>query len=107
MNTTKNTFDLAQLIKKARHFCAYRERCHKEVYSKLLGWGASPEISEEVLSDLILSGFVNEERFAQIYVSSKFRQKKWGKVKIKLELKKRNISAYCISKGMEEIQKDG
>ncbi len=106
MNKTKKSFNPALLIIKARNYCAYRERCHKEVRSKLLEWGASPELSEEVLSELITSGFVNEERFAQIYVGSKFRQKKWGKVKIKRELQKRNISAYCISKGMEEIKDD-
>ncbi len=102
----KNTYNSAQLNNKARHFCAYRERCHIEVYSKLLDWGASPTLSEEIISDLILAGFVNEERFAQHYVGSKFRQKKWGKVKIKRELQKRHISEYCIAMGMKEIEEE-
>lgn len=106
MKIMKNTYDSAQLNKKARHFCAYRERCHMEVYSKLLDWGASPTLSEEIISDLILAGFVNEERFAQHYAGSKFRQKKWGKVKIKRELQKRHISAYCIAIGMKEIEEE-
>jgi len=95
-----------QLIIKAQHFCAYRERCHDEVYSRLMEWGAYPSLADELISDLIVSGFLNEERFARIYSGSKFRQKKWGKNKIKNELQKRNISPYCISKGMEEIEDD-
>ena len=106
MNNTKKNFNSAQLIKKARNYCVYRERCHREVLCKLLEWGASPELSEEGLSDLITSRYVNEERYAQIYANSKFRKKKRGKVQIKLGLPKRNIRAYCISKGMEEIEED-
>ena len=45
--------------------------------------------------------FVNEERFAKQYASGRFRMKQWGKVKIILELKKRQISTYSINKAIE------
>jgi len=106
MNKIKKVIGTAIFLRKARHYCAYRERCHKEVYSKLLEWGSSSKLSEEILSDLITSGFVNEERYAKHYAGSKFRQKKWGKVKIKRELQKRHISEYCIAMGMKEIEEE-
>ncbi|MFA5819912.1 MAG: RecX family transcriptional regulator, partial [Bacteroidales bacterium] len=43
------------------------------------------------------------ERFSKAFAGGKFRMKKWGKVKIKKELKRKNISDYCIRKGLGEI----
>ena len=53
--------------------------------------------------ELITQGFINEERFATQFVSGKFRIKQWGKHKIRLELKKRQISTYSINKALESI----
>lgn len=84
-------------------FCAYQERCHKEIRNRLYEYGLHKEDVEELISRLIEANFVNEERFAKAYARGKFRVKKWGRVKIKSELKLRQISEYCINKGMAEI----
>ena len=55
------------------------------------------------MAELVEDNFLNEERFARSYVRGKFRIKRWGRIKIRLELKRRDISAYCIKKGMTEI----
>ncbi len=84
-------------------FCAYQERCHKEVRTRLYEYGLHKEEVEELIYRLIESNFVNEERFAVAYARGKFRVKKWGRLKIKSELKLRQISDFCIKKGMAEI----
>ena len=94
------------LLNKASRFCAYRERCQQEVRKKLRDLGATSDQAEEVLATLISLGFVNEERFAQLYAGGKFRQKRWGRIRIRLELKKRNLTEYCINQGLREIQED-
>lgn len=58
---------------------------------------------EEIMSELVTEGFLNEERFAQSYARGKFRMKQWGRLKIIRELKLRYISEYCIKKGLAEI----
>ena len=88
---------------KAASFCAYQERSQKEVRSKLYDYGLYTDEVEEVLTELILEGFINEERFARQYVGGKFRMKKWGKNRILLGLKQHDISAYCVKAGMREI----
>jgi regulatory protein len=88
---------------KASKYCAYRERCAQEVRHKLTALGASPQMTEKVLAELITTGFVNEERFSRMFAVGKFHQKKWGRNKIAEALKARNISPYCIAKGLEEI----
>ena len=94
---------VSQALVKARQTCAYQERCHKEMRNKLYEWGLYQEEVENIISTLITENFLNEERFAKTYAGGKFRIKKWGKIKIKQELKKREISDYCIKKAMLEI----
>src|SRR5688500_741234 len=95
--------DQKQALIKARNYCAYQERCQQEVRDKLYEWGLWPEAVENIIVELITDNFLNEERFATTFAGGKFRIKKWGRVKIKLELKKRKISEYCIKQAMKEI----
>lgn len=88
---------------KAQKYCAYQERCQQEVRDKLYEWGLWEDAVEEIISELINENFINEERFAVAFARGKFRIKKWGRTKIKLELKKRNISEYCIKKALKEL----
>jgi regulatory protein len=92
-----------QALIKAQLSCAYQERCQQEMRDKLYEWGLYPDAVENIIADLITNNYLNEERFAKAYAGGKFRIKKWGRIKIKLELKKRKISEYCIKKAMEEI----
>ena len=55
---------------------------------------------------LIQDDFLNEQRFAEAYSRGKFRMKKWGRIKILSELKKRNISDYCQKKGLDQIDEE-
>ncbi len=91
---------------KASRFCAYQERSQQQVRDKLYDYGLKGNEVEEVLSDLIVHGFINEERFARSYVRGKFRIKKWGRKKILQGLKQHQISDYCIRKGWEEINEE-
>jgi regulatory protein len=93
-----------QALLKAQQTCAYQERCQQEMRDKLYEWGLYSNEVENIIADLITTNFLNEERFAKIYAGGKFRIKKWGRVKIKIELKRRKISDYCIKKAMDEIQ---
>lgn len=95
-----------QALLKAESYCAYQERCQQELRDKLYSWGLHEIQVENVIADLIASNFINEERFAKAYAGGKFRIKKWGRVKISIELKRRKISAYCIKKGLAEIEQE-
>ena len=85
------------------HYCKYQERCHMEARNKLYELGCTPGEAEQLLTSLIESGVLNEERFARAYAGGKFRMMQWGREKIKQQLKLRKISDYCIKKAMKEI----
>ncbi|OEY72317.1 regulatory protein RecX [Salegentibacter salarius] len=84
-------------------FCAYRDRSHKEVEEKLRGMNMIPAAQEQIIIQLMQEDFLNEERFARSFVRGKFRIKKWGKIKIKQELKFREISGPIIKNALTEI----
>ncbi|KAA5533133.1 RecX family transcriptional regulator [Taibaiella lutea] len=86
-----------------QYYCAYQERCHSEVRSKLLELGFRGDELEEAIASLIADNFLNEERYAQQYCGGKFRINKWGRKKIIQELKKKKVSDFCIKKGLKEI----
>ena len=92
-----------EAIEKMKKYCAYQERCQSEVRQKLYEFALNNDEIENALCSLIEQNFINEERFAKTFARGKFRQKKWGKVKIKQHLKQKQISDYCIKTALEEI----
>jgi len=97
------SLSLAEIIQKIEYYCSYQERCHVEVNEKLKGFSISSEEKNQIIVHLINENFLNEERFASVFTISKFHQKKWGKIRIKNELKARKISEYLITKSLKEI----
>ncbi len=96
-------FSILEAKQKLEAFCAYQERCDQEVRKKIRSWGLDSEDTDILISDLISNNFLNEQRFAEAFVSGKFRIKRWGRIKIKQHLKQKNISTYSINAGLKEI----
>jgi regulatory protein len=91
---------------KIQNYCAYQERCHQEVQNKLRDLGLWGDAADALMSQLIQDNFLNEERFATTFARGKFRIKRFGKIRIKLELKQRKVPEYCIKKAMQEIDRE-
>jgi len=101
--TNQKPHSLKEATKKLESYCAYQERCHKEVVSKLREMKMIPEAIDQIVVHLITENYLNEERFAQSFARGKFNIKKWGKNRITNELKQRHISAYNIKTALKEI----
>jgi len=93
-------------IQKIRHYCHYQNRCHLEVKEKLYSFGLEKNLVDELLVMMIEENSLNEEKFAIAFAQGKFRIKKWGKVKIKNELKLRQVSSFCINTALDAIDRD-
>ena len=102
MKTTKS-YTVQEAQTRMERYCAYQERCHKEVEQKLYEMRMIPEAKEQIIHHLLQHNFLNESRFSQAFARGKFRMKKWGKVRIIRELKQRAISAYNIKLALKEI----
>ena len=84
-------------------YCAYQDRCHKEVTQKLRDMGMIPLAINEIIGHLIQKNYLDEERFAKSFARGKFKTKKWGKKRIVNELKQRDITKYNINIALKEI----
>jgi regulatory protein len=99
----KEVYSIKEAIQKAEHFCAYQERCHEEVVSKLWSMKLISSEIDEVIVHLISQNFLNESRFACSFARGKHRIKHWGKIRITNELKMRNINQTLINIALKEI----
>ena len=97
------TYTVDEAQKKLEYYCAYQERCHKEVRQKLKDMKMIPEVIDNIIVSLIRHDFLNETRFATTFVRGKFKIKKWGKYRLTIELKKRDISKHNINLAISQI----
>lgn len=92
-----------EALAKLEYYCAYQERCPKEVRTKLATLGVPRAEAEQIFHLLQEEGFINEERFAMAFAGGKFRVNHWGRVRIRMELRMRNIAADLIEKALGSI----
>jgi regulatory protein len=100
------SLSLEQALQKLRHYCSYQDRCHQEVKEKLYALGLRTQDVETAIATLIEEDYLNEERFAVGFAGGHFRLKQWGRIKIRYELKKKQISEYCINKALALIEEE-
>ncbi|HMR57680.1 MAG TPA: regulatory protein RecX [Cyclobacteriaceae bacterium] len=100
---SKKRLTPTEALTKIQRYCAYQERSHKEVKTKLFEYGLYANQVDDLISQLITDGFLNEQRFAKAYAGGKFRMKKWGRLKIKNELEFLGLTKNCIRQGLKEL----
>lgn len=103
MERARKKYSAEEAKPKLYAYCAYQERSHQEVRRKLDSLGVYGNPAEEIISDLITAGYLNEERFAKAFAGGKFRIKGWGRVRIQRELETQGVTKNCIRSGMKEI----
>ena len=99
----KEIYSVKEAIQKIEHYCAYQERCHEEVVTKLRSMKLNSSEIDEIIVHLIEQNFLNESRFACSFARGKHRIKYWGKIRITNELKMRHINQTLINIALKEI----
>lgn len=92
-----------EATERIRRYCAYQERSHSEVRNKLFSFGLYGDQVDQILTNLLGEGFLNEERFSKAFAGGKFRMKKWGRIKITNALEQKGVTRNCIASGLKEI----
>lgn len=101
-----NNISFLEAKQKIEAWCAYQDRCHYDVSKKLRDYGLNDEDTNALLSHLVTYNFLDEQRFAESFVSGKHRIKKWGRNKIIAHLKQKHVTQRCINEGLKEINAD-
>ncbi len=80
----------------------YRDHSEKEIRAKLLR-KHNADYVDEAVEKLIELDLVNDERYAENYARELFERKKFGKMRIKSELRAKGISADIANAAVEEL----
>ena len=95
-----------QVLDKMAKYCAYQERCVKDVRDKLKTFDISQEDRERILDYLLDNRFVNDERFAKSFVRGKINQSGWGLNKIRFHLMQKGIAKDIIDEALEQTDEE-
>jgi regulatory protein len=103
MGNHHKKYDIMDAKASIMRYCAYQERSQEEVKEKLEKMGLIPLAVDMIMVELIENNYVNELRFAESFARGKFRQKGWGKIKIREKLRQRKVSPQCIDLALTHI----
>ena len=94
------------LLNKAATYASRCEHCESEVREKLLVWGGSNEETEEIIAYLVEERYIDNQRYANSYTRDKFRFNHWGKYKISMMLRSKDIDKDTIEEAMSQIEEE-
>ena len=95
-----------QVLDKMTKYCAYQERCVKDVSDKLKTFDILEEEKTKILEYLLDNRFVNDERFAMSFVRDKINQRGWGVNKIRFHLIQKGIDKELIDEALGQTDEE-
>ena len=95
-----------QVLDKMAKYCAYQERCVKDVRDKLKTFDISEEEKAKIFDYLLDNRFVNDERFAMAFVRGKVNQSGWGGNKIRFHLIRKGIDKEIIDEALGQTDEE-
>ena len=94
------------LLNKAATYASRCEHCESEVREKLLIWGGTSEETDEIIAYLIEERYIDNQRYANSYAKDKFRFNHWGKYKISMMLRSKDIESETIEEALDQIDEE-
>ena len=90
-----------EALSKAMRYCAYQERCSKDVEKKLYEWGLPEESHQWVIQKLVADKFIDNKRFAMSYARSKLNFNQWGRNKIRAGLNFKGVDKDLVDNAID------
>ena len=95
-----------QVLDKMAKYCAYQERCVKDIKDKLKTFDISEEEKTIILDYLLDNRFANDDRFAKAFVRGKVNQSGWGVNKIRFHLIQKGIDKDIIDEALGQTDNE-
>lgn len=95
----------SEIMTKMERFCAYQERCEKDVRRKLTSFHLSESQEDTVVKLLKDNQFLDDNRYVEAFVRGKVRVG-WGRQKIVAALRAKGIAAGLIERHSAAIPAD-
>ena len=92
-----------EALQKAAAYCSLSEKCEYEVKEKLRTWDVSNTDVAKVIDQLRHDDFINDARYCNYYTRDKFRFNRWGKIKIGMMLRSKQLPEEEITNALAQI----
>ena len=92
-----------EALQKLSALCARAEHSSGEMLEKMRRWQLSEDARERVLARLIDEKFVDDERFARLFVREKIRFDRWGRRKIEQALYQKGVASDISRRVLDEV----
>lgn len=83
--------------------CARAEKCEADARRLMRGWGVSEADADRVLARLVRDRFIDDSRYAAMYVREKANLAGWGAYKIRTFLQRKQIDKATIEEALQQI----
>lgn len=106
METLKNSLKIKtpeRALVQLMDMCARSEKASGDARRLLARWGVEKPEAEKIMEKLLREGFIDDLRYAQMYVREKVRLSKWGVFKIKAALRAKQVAPEIITQAMEQV----
>jgi len=90
-------------LKRAAALCSSQEQCSSHIRGKLNSWKVSVEDAEKIIDLLLKEKFLDDQRYANVYARDKFRFNSWGKIKLTVMLRQKEIPTPVIEEALNQI----
>ncbi len=100
------TISFEKALHKAAVYCSSSERCISDLKDRFESWQVKDADRQKIIDYLITEKYIDEKRYATAYAKDKFRYNKWGKIKINLQLKAKQIDDEIIREALNNIDED-
>jgi len=92
-----------QAFSKMARLCSRSEQCSADIRKKIAAFELPEEAIDKIIENLKAEKYLDDERYAKAYIKDKFRFNKWGKIKLRHNLRMKGVSENYIQAGLDEI----
>ncbi len=91
-----------QALESLMRLCARAERSSGDAMRLMASWGVEPPERQKVLQRLIAERFIDDRRYASLFIKEKINLSAWGEYKIRTTLRTKGIAESIINEALAD-----
>jgi len=104
--STANENERTELLNHLSALCSRSEKCRYDIRILLHRRGIGESDTDRILQQLMESGYLNEERYANAFVNDKIMLERWGRIKVAHSLRQKGIAESHIRAALDGLEMD-
>lgn len=92
-----------QALSRLATTCSRSEHCISQVREKMYTWGLPPEMQDRIIDYLTTHQYIDEARYARIFIEDKMQFNGWGPRKVAQALYAKHIDKEVFQPILDEI----